>query len=103
MYDHHKLVGTMEILDAVSFGKVEAGYASAGFWMGKIPAAPLFSAAPFGPATSEFIAWLFAGNGMKLYQEMYERHGYQVKVLICAMIPRRPPFGSLKKSTRSKT
>ena len=85
-FDPGKLVGPMEILDAVSSGKIEAGYASAGFWRGKMPAAPIFSAVPFGPEASEYIAWFFAGNGMRLYQEMYDRHGYHVKVLVCAMM-----------------
>ena len=44
LFDPDKLVGPMEILDAVSSGKIEAGYASAGFWRGRMPAAPIFSA-----------------------------------------------------------
>ena len=87
VYEPNQLVGPMEILDSVSDGKVQAGYAAAGFWMGKMPAAPLFSAVPFGPGTPELIAWMMAGNGMRLYQEMYDHHGYNVKVLICSIIP----------------
>ena len=82
-----KLVSALEVLDAVSAGKVDAGYSTAGFWMGKMPAAPFFSSVPFGPDTSELIAWLFAGNGLKLYQEMYDHYGLNVKVLVCGMIP----------------
>lgn len=85
--DPGALVGALEILDAVSEGKIDAGYGTAGFWMGKIPSAPLFSAVPFGPGSAEFIAWLYNGNGMKLYQEMYDQAGFDVKVLVCAMIP----------------
>ncbi len=87
LYDPGKLVASMEVLDAVSAGKVDAGYASPGFWMGKIPAAPLFTAVPFGPDSSEFLAWLLAGNGEKLFQEMYDRYDFNVKAIICGMSP----------------
>ncbi len=87
VFDPGKLVASMEVLDAVSNGKVDAGYSTAGFWMGKIPAAPIFSAVPFGPGISEFLAWFLEGNGSKLYQEMYDQYGFNVKVLLCGMIP----------------
>ncbi len=87
VYDPDKLVGAMEVLDAVSSGKVEAGYSSSGFWMGKIPAAPLFSSVPFGPDAAEYLSWFYYGNGMKLYQEMYDQHNFNVKVLLCGIIP----------------
>lgn len=62
------------------------GYTTAGYWAGKIPAAPLFSAVPFGPEAGEYMAWLYYGNGLSLYQEMYDQAGYNVKVLPCAII-----------------
>lgn len=86
-FDPGQLVEAMEVLDAVSAGKVEAGFGTAGFWMGKIPASPLFSAVPFGPNASEYMAWFYGGNGLKLYQEMYDIHGFNVKVLLAGMIP----------------
>jgi len=87
IYDPGALVGAPEILNAVSQGKIDAGYGTSGFWMGMIPASPIFSSVPFGPDSPEFIAWLFEGNGMDLYQEMYDQSGLNVKVLVCAMIP----------------
>jgi len=87
VFEPGALVGALEILDAVSDGKVDAGYGASGFWAGKISAAPLFCSVPFGPDTSEFIAWLYHGNGMDLYQEMYDTNGFDVKVLVCAMLP----------------
>ncbi|SEI55666.1 TRAP-type mannitol/chloroaromatic compound transport system, substrate-binding protein [Allopseudospirillum japonicum] len=85
VYEPGKLVAPFEILDAVSRGKVDAGYATAGYWAGKIPASPLFSAIPFGPEAGEYIAWMYYGNGMKLYQKMYDQAGYHVKVLPCTL------------------
>ncbi len=86
VYEPGKLVAPFEILDAVSTGKINAGYATAGYWAGKIAASPIFSAIPFGPEAGEMLAWLYYGNGMKLYQEMYDSHGYNVKVLVCGVI-----------------
>ncbi len=78
VFEPGKLVAPFEILDAVSKNKVNAGYSTAGYWAGKIPASPLFSAVPFGPEAGEYLAWLYYGNGMKLYQEMYDQAGYDV-------------------------
>ncbi len=87
VYEPGALVNPFEILDAVNKGSVDAGYAGAGYWTGKLRAAPLFSAIPFGPETGEYLAWMYRGNGLKLYQEMYDTAGFKVKVLICAIIP----------------
>ncbi len=86
IYEPNKLVAPFEILGAVSSGKVNAGYSLAGYWAGKIPASPLFSSVPFGPEAAEYMAWLYYGNGLSLYQEMYDQAGYNVKVLPCAII-----------------
>ncbi len=86
VYEPGKLVPAFEILDAVSSGKINSGYATAGYWAGKIPASSLFSAVPFGPEAGEYMAWLYYGNGMNLYQEMYDQAGYNVTVRPCAVI-----------------
>lgn len=85
IYEPNKLVSPFEILDAVSTGKVNSGYATPIYWQGKIPAGPLFGAVPFGPEAPEYMAWMYQGNGLELYQEMYDSHGYNVKVLPCAI------------------
>ncbi len=87
LYDPGKLVSPAEILESVSKKRIPAGSTAAGFWAGKIAAAPLFSSVPFGPEAPEYLAWLFEGNGLKLYQEMYDQAGYNVKVLPLAVIP----------------
>jgi len=86
VYEPKKLVAPFEILDAVSTGKINSGYSTAGYWRGKIPAAALFSAVPFGPEAGEYMAWIYYGNGLKLYQEMYDDAGYNVHVIPCAII-----------------
>ena len=86
IYEPGKLIAPREILDAVSTGKVNAGYATAGYWTGKLPAAQLFSTIPFGPEAGEYLAWLWYGNGMELYQQLYDQGGYNVKVLLCGIV-----------------
>ncbi len=86
LYGPNKLVAPFEILDAVSTGKVNGGFATAGYWAGKIPATPLFSAIPFGPESGEYLAWIYFGNGGRLYQETYDEAGYNVHVVPCGII-----------------
>jgi TRAP-type mannitol/chloroaromatic compound transport system substrate-binding protein len=78
VYEPGKLVAPFEILDAVSSGKVNAGYYASGYWEGKMPGISLFTAVPFGPEAPEFLAWMFRGNGLKLYQDYYKKNGYDV-------------------------
>jgi TRAP-type mannitol/chloroaromatic compound transport system substrate-binding protein len=73
-----------EILDKVSRGTVDAGFATASFWAAEIPAAALFAGFPFGPDAKGYVDWFFAGNGLKLYQEMYDQAGLHVHVIPCA-------------------
>lgn len=86
LYEPGKLIAPLQILDAVSSGKVNSGYAIAGYWAGKIPAAAIFSTLPFGPEAPEFMAWMYYGNGLALYQKMYDDAGYNVHVEPCALI-----------------
>ncbi|MCB2227710.1 MAG: TRAP transporter substrate-binding protein [Desulfarculaceae bacterium] len=86
VYEPKKLVAPFEILESVSKGKVNAGYSMSAYWAGKINAAPIFSAIPFGPDASEYLAWMYYGNGLKFWQEMYDKNGYNVHVLLCGVI-----------------
>ena len=73
-----------EILDKVSEGKVDAGFATASFWAAKLPAAALFSGFPFGPDGKTYLDWFDSGNGRTLYQEMYDHAQVKVHVMPCA-------------------
>lgn len=68
------LVPPLEIFDAVSSGAVDAGWSTAGYWAGKIPAVQFFTAIPFGPNASEFLAWYHEGGGKELWEEIYAEH-----------------------------
>ena len=85
-FDPGELVPTLEALDAVSSGSVDAAYTTAGYWQGKIKSASLFAAVPFGPEAGEFLAWMLYDDGHELFQRMYDENGYNVKVLPCGII-----------------
>ena len=83
-YEPNALVPALEILDAVKAGAIDAGWASAGFWAGKIPAAAFFGSVPFGPGSGEYMAWVDHGGGQEIWDSLYEPHG--IKGLPCAML-----------------
>ena len=85
-FDPGKLVPTLEALDAVSNGSVDSAFVASGYWQGKIPAASLFSAVPFGPEAGEFLGWILFDDGAALWQEMYDTHGYDVVATPCGVI-----------------
>src|SRR5688572_29579056 len=69
------LVPALECFDAASKGAVEACWTTPGFHTGKYAALSFFTTVPFGPNIGEFFAWKKFGNGDKLEQEIYAKHG----------------------------
>jgi TRAP-type mannitol/chloroaromatic compound transport system substrate-binding protein len=74
-YEPGALVPPLEMFDAVAKGSIEAAWAPPAFWAGKIRAAPLFSAMPFGPSAGEYLAWVYHGGGQELWREILAPHG----------------------------
>ena len=85
-FDPNKLVPTLEALDAVSNGSVDSAFATSGYWQGKITAASLFAAVPFGPEAGEYLGWILYDDGAALWQEMYDQAGYDVVTTPCGII-----------------
>ncbi|GLX79613.1 C4-dicarboxylate ABC transporter [Thalassotalea insulae] len=75
VYGAGELVPGFEVFDAISQGTVQMGHSGAYYWKGKMPAAPIFSAIPFGMTATEFNAWLHYGGGLALWQELYKPFG----------------------------
>jgi len=69
------LVPTLECFDAASKGSVDACWSPAGNYVGKYAALAFFTSVPFGPGFGEFMAWKKFGNGDKLRDEIYAKHG----------------------------
>jgi len=74
VYDANKLVPTLQIFDAVSGGRLDAGFAFPAYWMGRIPAAAVFAAVPFGPEPAELLAWVHEGGGLAIWRRIYAAH-----------------------------
>ncbi len=86
VFEPDKLVPPFEILQAVSDGRVEAGYTWIGYDQGKVPAVPLFAAVPFGLKPWAFSAWYFWGGGHDMLQEVYANKGFNVYAHLCGII-----------------
>src|ERR1700688_4797482 len=64
-----------EVLDAVGSGVAEMGHSAAFYWQGKEPAAAFFTTVPFGLLPNEHVAWIDAGGGQALWDELYAPFG----------------------------
>lgn len=80
------LVPPFEGIKAVSDGVYQANYGYAAQWVGKIPVSPLFCAVPGGFNTLDMQMWQEHGGGKELWQEMYDKYGFNVKILITGPI-----------------
>ncbi|MDJ0686165.1 MAG: TRAP transporter substrate-binding protein [Alphaproteobacteria bacterium] len=65
------LVPALEVFDAVGAGTAEIAHTASLFWRGKTPAAPLFTAGPFGLTAVEHNAWIHHGGGQDLWDALY--------------------------------
>ncbi len=84
VFEPGKLVPALAVFDAVSEGKSEAGYTWMGYEVGKVPAAALFGAVPFGMESPEFMAWMYFGGGNELLREVFKPHN--VYPIFCGTI-----------------
>ncbi len=75
VYGAGELVPGLEVFNAVSQGTAEMGHSAAYYWVGKIPAAPLFASIPFGMNAQQFNAWYYSGGGKELWEEAYAPQG----------------------------
>ncbi|ALM54388.1 TRAP transporter substrate-binding protein [Halomonas huangheensis] len=69
-----EMVPAMEVFDAVAQGTAEMGHSASYYWRGKVAASQFFTAVPFGMNTTETNAWLYYGDGQKLWDELYAEH-----------------------------
>lgn len=70
-----EVVPAFEVLDAVGSGVAEMGHTAAFYWQGKDPAAAFFTTVPFGLTPGEHVAWVDAGGGQALWDEVYAPFG----------------------------
>jgi TRAP-type mannitol/chloroaromatic compound transport system substrate-binding protein len=70
-----ELVPPLEVLDAVGGTVAEMGHTAAFYWQGKQPAAAYYTTVPFGLTPFEHVAWVDAGGGQALWDELYAPFG----------------------------
>jgi TRAP-type mannitol/chloroaromatic compound transport system substrate-binding protein len=70
-----EIVPAFEVLDAVGSGVAEMGHSASFYWQGKEPAASFFTTVPFGLTPNEHVAWIGAGGGQELWDEIYAPFG----------------------------
>ena len=75
VYAAGEVVPAFEVLDAVGNGVADIGHTAAFYWQGKMPAAAFFTTVPFGLTPSEHVAWIEAGGGQALWDELYAPFG----------------------------
>src|SRR5712675_2935955 len=70
-----EVVPAFEVLDAVGGNVAEMGHTASFYWQGKMPAAAFFTTVPFGLTPGEHVAWVDAGGGQALWDELYAPFG----------------------------
>lgn len=71
LYAAGEIVPALEVFQAVSSGIAQLGHTAALFWGAKLPAAPLFTAGPFGLTPLEHITWINHGGGQAVWDALY--------------------------------
>jgi len=98
------IVPAFEVLGAVDKGTLHAGHGWSAYWVGKHPAANLFSSVaggPFGMDNVDYAQWLYHGGGLELYRELY-LDAMKLKVMVFPTdIIASEPLGWFKKPIRS--
>ncbi len=83
VFEPKALVPAFEITDAVKDNKLQVGYTWLGYDQGKIKAAPLIAAVPFGFDPQEYMAWWYEGGGRQLGEELYKAHN--IHPILCGL------------------
>ncbi len=79
------LVPALQIFDAVSSGSIDVAWSSTGLYTGKDIAFAFFSAVPFGPEVGEYLAWIYYGGGLQIWNELHDK--YNVHAIPCGATP----------------
>ena len=75
VYAAGEVVPAFEVLGAVGNGVADIGHTASFYWQGKMPAAAFFTTVPFGLTPAEHVAWIDAGGGQALWDELYASFG----------------------------
>jgi TRAP-type mannitol/chloroaromatic compound transport system substrate-binding protein len=85
-YPAGKLIGAMEVFEAARMGTIDVSHSSPAYWLGKMPAGALFGYLPFGMEAIPYLTWLYDGEGMALYHELYAKYDFGM-AMPCGILP----------------
>ncbi len=71
VYAAGELVPAFEVFNAVSQGTAEIGHGAPYYWKAKVEAAQLLTTIPFGLNAAEMDAWMYYGDGLELWRDLY--------------------------------
>ena len=69
-----ELMPAFGVVDGVQNGTVEMAHTAPYYFFGKDPTFALGCAIPFGMNSRQMTAWMYEGNGMKLFREFYDQY-----------------------------
>ncbi|ROR97909.1 TRAP-type mannitol/chloroaromatic compound transport system substrate-binding protein [Sinobacterium caligoides] len=78
------LLSTYEDFNATSNGSVEMAWSTAAYDVAKFPALAYFSAVPFGPSFSEYMAWIWHHGGADIRDRIYDQNN--IKAMHCLAV-----------------
>lgn len=98
------IVPAFEVLGAVHKGTLDAAHGWSAYWIGKHPAANLFSSVaggPFAMDNVDYAGWLYHGGGLEFYRELY-LDAMKMKVMVFPTdIIASEPLGWFKRPIKS--
>ena len=83
VFEPGALVPSTDYFDAVSQGAVDMAFGTPGYGAGLEPAMTIFTAVPFGPQATEFMAWMRYGGGNELHDELLAN--LNLKGFVCTL------------------
>lgn len=96
------IVPALKEFDAVNKGTLDAHFSGSHYHTSQVGlAGDLFNLYPGGPNPVEFAVWCYEAGGLELWQEMYDRHNYNVVALGTVGYSSSELFGWFKKPIKS--
>ncbi len=74
LFPKNTLIPALAVFDAASSGEIDAFHSGPYYWKGKNSAFSLFSGVPFGFTAEEINSWMYYGNGLSLWRELYAKY-----------------------------
>ena len=99
-----QVVPPFEVLDATNKKVIDGWHSISYYWVGKSPAAALFSGppgGPFGMDHMDWLGWMYVGGGLEMWRDFYQNE-LKLNVIVWPAQPSSPQaLGWFKKPLKS--